>query len=170
MTDPGERPAQGVLDTSVVIALREITDPSLLPTEPLITTVTLAELSAGPLVARDERERAARQAHLQEAEADFDPLPFDRASARAFGQVAASLRRSGRKTAARAYDALIAATAMAHELPVYTCNPADFEGIDGLHVVSVVLPRQVRGKAGPGADPGERAAGGTDPPPSVREI
>ena len=139
MSESGERPARGILDTSVVIAMRHITDPSALPSEPLITTVTLAELSAGPLVARDERERAARHAHLQEAEADFDPLPFDRASARAFGQVAASLRQSGRKTAARAYDALIAATAMAHGLPVYTCNTADFDGIDGLHVVPVSL-------------------------------
>jgi len=128
------------LDTSAVIALRNITDPSALPIEPLITAVTLAELSAGPLVARDERERAARQVHLQEAEADFDPLPFDRASARAFGQVAASLRASGRKTATRAYDALIAATALAHQLPVYTCNPADFDKIDGLKVVPVGLP------------------------------
>jgi hypothetical protein len=142
VTDSGERPARGILDTSTVIALRDITDPAALPPEPLITTVTLAELSAGPLVARDERERAARQAHLQEAEADFDPLPFDRASARAFGQVAASLRRSGRTTTARAYDALIAATAMAHRLPVYTCNAADFQGIDGLHVVPVKLPQQ----------------------------
>jgi predicted nucleic acid-binding protein len=122
--------------------MRDIADPSALPLEPLITTVTLAELSVGPLVAHDERERAARQAHLQEAEADFDPLPFDRASARAFGQVAASLRRSGRKTTARAYDALIAATAMAHGMPVHTCNPADFQGIDGLHVVPVRLPQQ----------------------------
>jgi tRNA(fMet)-specific endonuclease VapC len=144
MTDPevGQRRVQGVLDTSVVIAMRDITDPSALPEEPLITTVTLAELSAGPLVARDDRERAARQAHLQQAEADFDPLPFDRVSARAFGQVAASLRRSGRKSAARAYDALIAATAVAHGLPVYTCIAADFEGIDGLDVVPVVLPQQ----------------------------
>ena len=140
MNDSDERPARGVLDTSTVIALRQITDPSALPSEPLITTVTLAELSVGPLVARDERERASRQAHLQEAEADFDPLPFDRASARAFGQVAASLRRSGRKSAARAYDALIAATAMANGLPVYTCNAADFEGIDGLQVIPVMLP------------------------------
>ena len=142
MTDFGERPARGILDTSTVIAMRHITDPSTLPPEPLITTVTLAELSVGPLVARDERERAARQAHLQEAEADFDPLPFDRASARAFGQVAASLRQSGRKTTARAYDALIAATALAHRLPVYTCNSADFDGIDGLQVVPVRLPEQ----------------------------
>lgn len=158
MTAADERPARGVLDTSTVIALRQITDPSALPAEPLITTVTLAELSVGPLVARDERERASRQAHLQEAEADFDPLPFDRASARAFGQVAASLRRSGRETAARAYDALIAATAMAHGLPVYSCNAADFEGIDGLHVIPVRLAPQaaadLRSQATPESDRG----------------
>ncbi len=145
MTDSGESPTQGILDTSAVIALRQITDPSELPSEPFITTVTLAELSAGPLVARDEQERAARQAHLQQAEADFDPLPFDQASARAFGQVAASLRRSGRKTGARAYDALIAATAIAHGLPVYTCNTADFKGIDGLQVMPIRLSQQASG-------------------------
>jgi tRNA(fMet)-specific endonuclease VapC len=148
VTDSGEFPARGVLDTSVVIALRDIRDPSVLPAEPLITTVTLAELSAGPLVARNERERAARQAHLQQAEADFDPLPFDCASARAFGQVAASLRRSGRKRAARAYDALIAATAIAHGLPVYTCHAADFEGIDGLQVVPVQREPGAEGQLG----------------------
>lgn len=142
MTGTGDRPAQGILDTSTVIAMAQITDPAALPGEPLITAVTLAELSAGPLVARDDRERAARQAHLQQAEADFDPLPFDRAGARAFGQVAASLRKSGRKPAARAYDALIAATALANRLPVYTCNAADFEGIEGLDVVPVALPGQ----------------------------
>jgi tRNA(fMet)-specific endonuclease VapC len=132
-----DRPARGILDTSVVIALRDITDAASLPAEPLITTVTLAELSVGPLVARDDKVRAARQAQLQEAEADFDPLPFDRASARAFGQVAASLRRAGRKTSARAYDALIAAVAVANGLPLYTCNADDFDGIDGLHVMPV---------------------------------
>jgi predicted nucleic acid-binding protein len=122
--------------------MRDIQDAEELPREPLITTATLAELSAGPLVTRDERERAARQALLQQAEEDFDPLPFDRASARAFGQVSASLRRSGRKTSARAYDALIAATAMANGLPVYTCNAQDFDGIEGLQVFSVALPQQ----------------------------
>jgi tRNA(fMet)-specific endonuclease VapC len=120
-----------------VIRLGEIADPAQLPAEPVITAVTLAELSVGPLVAGDARERAARQAHLQQAEADFDPLPFDAAAARAFGQVAASLRRAGRKTSARAYDAMIAATAIAHDLPIYTCKPADFAGIDGLDVISV---------------------------------
>jgi predicted nucleic acid-binding protein len=129
-----------VLDTSTVIRLGRFPDAAVLPDEPLITAVTLAELSVGPLVARDERERAARQAHLQQAEADFDPLPFDAAAARAFGQVAASLRRGGRRTAARAYDAMIAATALANELPVYTCKVDDFNGIDGLEIVAVPDP------------------------------
>lgn len=126
-----------MLDTSTVILLPRFTDASSLPQEPVITAVTLAELSVGPLVAQDARERAARQAHLQQAEADFDPLPFDAAAARAFGRVAASLRRAGRKTAARTYDAMIAATAIANRLPLYTCNPNDFEGIDDLHVVAL---------------------------------
>ena len=136
-----ERHVRGVLDTSTVILLPHITDASTLPAEPLITTVTLAELSVGPLAASDERERAARQAHLQQAEADFHPLPFDAAAARAFGRVAVSLRRAGRKTAARSYDAMIAATALANDLPIYTANPDDFREIDGLDVVAVELPQ-----------------------------
>lgn len=131
------RHGRGVLDTSTVLLLPRIDDPASLPAEPLISAITLAELSVGPHVAGSEEERAARQAHLQQAEADFDPLPFDAAAARAFGRVAASLRRTGRKPAARAYDALIAATALANALPVYTCNPADFSGIDELEVVAV---------------------------------
>jgi predicted nucleic acid-binding protein len=123
-----------------VILLGRLGDASALPAEPLITTVTLAELSVGPLVARSPQERAARQAHLQQAEADFDPLPFDAAAARAFGRIAASLRRAGRKPAARAYDAMIAATAVANELPLHTCNPADFRGIDELALVAVPHP------------------------------
>jgi tRNA(fMet)-specific endonuclease VapC len=131
---------RGVLDTSTVILLPRLRDPELLPKEPLITAVTLAELSVGPLVARSDQARAARQAHLQQAETDFDPIPFDASAARAFGQVAASLRRSGRKPAARAYDAMIAATAVANGLPVFTCNPSDFAGIDGLVVVGIPDP------------------------------
>lgn len=132
-----ERHQRGVLDTSTLILLAQLDDTSALPAEPLITTVTLAELSVGPLTTDDERERAARQAHLQQAEGDFTPLPFDAAAARAFGGVASSLRRAGRKTSARTYDAMIAATALAHGLPVYTANPSDFQGIEGLDVVEV---------------------------------
>lgn len=139
----GERPGpQGLLDTSTLILLPAIEDPNLLPDEPLISTITLAELSVGPLVAGSEQEREARQAHLQQAEADFDPLPFDAGAARAFGQVAASLRRAGRKTSARAYDAMIAAIAIANGLALYTCNPDDFSGIDGLQVIAVPVHRR----------------------------
>ncbi|CAN5859128.1 hypothetical protein BH20ACT6_BH20ACT6_21480 [soil metagenome] len=132
--------SRGVLDTSTVIALSALDDPHALPAEPLITAVTLAELSVGSLVASDPKERAARQAVLQQVEADFEPLPFDADAARAFGQVAAGLRRSGRKTSARAYDAMIAATALSRGLPVYTCNPKDFAAIDALSVVTVPQP------------------------------
>lgn len=137
MTEPAVRHLRGVLDTSTVIMLSRITEPALLPAEPVITTVTLAELTVGPLVATTDEERAARQAHVQQAEADFDPLPFDAPAARAFGRVAASLRQAGRKPSARAYDAMIAATAMSRNLPVYTCNPSDFAGIDGLTVIGI---------------------------------
>lgn len=137
MTD---QPLRGLLDTSAVILLPHIDDPARLPKEPLISTITLAELSVGPLVAASAAQREARQAHLQQAEADFDPLPFDGAAARAFGRVAAGLRRAGRKTQARAYDAMIAAVAMANGLTVYTCNPGDFAGIEGIEVVAIPHP------------------------------
>ena len=130
----------GLLDTSTLMLLPRLRDPSVLPERPLISAITLAELSVGPLVATSEAERAARLAHLQQAEADFDPLPFDTDAARAFGQVAASLRRSGRKAAARVYDAMIAAIALANGLPLYTCNPDDFADIDGLTVIEVTHP------------------------------
>ena len=123
-----------MLDTSTVILLGEITDPMALPEESVISAITLAELSVGPHVARDDEERGARQQHLQQAEADFEVLPFDADCARAFGGVAAALRASGRKPAARAYDALIAASAIAHGVPLYSCNPDDFRGIPRLEL------------------------------------
>ena len=131
---------RGLLDTSAVILLRRLDDPNVLPPEPLISAITLAELSVGPLVATTEEDRAARLARLQQAEADFDPLPFDAAAARVFGRVAASLRRAGRKPSARSYDAMIAAVAVANEVPLFTCNPDDFARIDGLTVVPIPHP------------------------------
>lgn len=129
----------GILDTNAVVLLERL-PPDHLPAEPVITTVTLAELSVGPLVTDDPAERASRQVRLQEAEAAFDPLPFDAASARAFGRVAADLRCSGRRVQPRAFDAMIAAVAIANDLPVYTCNARDFSGVDGLTVVAVPHP------------------------------
>ncbi len=137
MSDP-----EGLLDTSALLALSRLTDASSLPEIAHISAVTLAELTVGPLVAADEAERARRLAQVQQAEADFDPIPFDAAAARAFGLVASSYRRSGRKPAARSFDAMIAATAIANGLPLYTTNPSDFEGIEGL-VVRAVPSRDV---------------------------
>lgn len=129
----------GLLDTSVVIQLERLDDAQVLPREPLISAITLAELSVGPLVAPPD-QRSARLRHVQTVESDVDPLPFDARAARTFGHVAASLRRRGRKASARTYDAMIAAIAIANGLPLYTCNPRDFEGIDGLEVIAVLVP------------------------------
>ncbi|WP_309708761.1 type II toxin-antitoxin system VapC family toxin [Pseudolysinimonas sp.] len=130
------RAARGLIDTNVLIRLAEL-DRESLPTVSVISTVTLAELTAGPLIAHDPRERALRQSHVQLAEGDFEALPFDARVARAYGRVAADLRSAGRKTSARAFDALIAATALAHNLPLYTANPDDFAAIGGLDVRAV---------------------------------
>jgi predicted nucleic acid-binding protein len=129
-----------MLDTSTVILLGRIDNAESLPDEAVVSAVTLAELSVGPHVARSAKERAARQAHLQQAEADFETIAFDGDAARVFGIVAAALRSSGRKPAARAYDALIAASAIAYGLPLFTCNPDDFEAIPGLEVRPVPHP------------------------------
>lgn len=123
----------GLLDTSVVIALPTLT-PAELPAFPAISSITLAELSAGPLSSADLEERHRRQIVLQYAESTFDPIPFDAACARRFAMVATSLRESRRKTRARAFDALIASTALAHDIPLYTCNARDFEGIVDLEI------------------------------------
>ena len=128
---------RGLLDTSVVVSLGGLTDVDSLPARCFVSAVTLAELSVGPLVAKTDRERIARQSVLQQAEADFHALPFDDRAARAFGRVAAELRASRRKTTARACEALIAATAVANDLPVFTRNVDDFSGIASLTVVEL---------------------------------
>lgn len=94
----------GILDTSTLILLGRLADLNALPDEASTNAVTLAELSLGPLVDKTDEERVARQAHLQAAESDFGPLPFDGVAARALGGAAASLRRVGRNPAARSYD------------------------------------------------------------------
>ena len=134
------RPGAGLLDTSTLLLLPRLGAAADLPEHPVISAVTLAELAVGPLVTDDVGERAARIGQVQQAEVDFEPLPFDAAAARAFGLVAADLRQSGRKATARAFDAMIAAIAIANGLPLYTCNPSDFEGIGGLEVIGVPHP------------------------------
>ncbi|MXZ68773.1 MAG: type II toxin-antitoxin system VapC family toxin [Acidimicrobiia bacterium] len=130
------RPSRGLLDTSVLIDIGKVA-PTRLPVEVAISTITLAELAAGPHAAQDPHERARRQEHLQRAEAAFHPVPFDTDSARAYGRVSAAVTASGRKArGARAVDLLIAATALAEELPLYTRNIGDFVGLE--HLLDVI--------------------------------
>lgn len=118
---------RGLLDTSVVIALDRLS-PDQLPGEPVISTITLAELAAGPHATDDREERARRQDRLQRIEALMEPLPFDTAAARAYGPVYAATVASGRKARSpRAIDLLIASVALGHGLPLFTRNPRDFE-------------------------------------------
>jgi predicted nucleic acid-binding protein len=131
---------RGLIDTSVVIDLDRVA-PEALPSEIAIAAVTLAELAAGPHATSDSIERARRQERLQRAEATFDAIPFDAAAARAYGLVYAEAASSGRKARGkRALDLLIAATALAAQLPLYTRNPADFDGLGALIDVTAVRP------------------------------
>jgi len=132
---PGPR---GLIDTSVVIDLERVA-PDALPSELAIAAVTLAELAAGPHATASATERARRQERLQRAEATFDAVPFDAAAARAYGRVYAEVASRGRKARGkRALDLMIAATALAAELPLYTRNPSDFDGLGKLIDVGTV--------------------------------
>lgn len=127
-----ERRERGLIDTSVVIDLPEIGIDSL-PVQIAVSAVTLAELAAGPHATDDPDERARRQERLQRAESGFDSLPVDDAVARAYGRVWAAVAASGREARGRrAFDLLIAATAVAADLPLYTRNPADFSDLTGI--------------------------------------
>ena len=106
-----------------------------------MSAITFAELAAGPHATADPAERARRQDRLQRAEATFEPIPFDASAARAYGRVYAAVVSAERKARGRrAIDLLIAATALAAELPVYTRNPADFAGLETLLEVVAVRP------------------------------
>ncbi len=129
--------SRGLLDTSVVID-HDVVDPASLPDESAIAAVTLAELAAGPHATGDGMERARRQDRLQWAVATWEPLPLDAEAARAYGRVFAATRATGRSSRARLTDLLIAATAAAHGLPLYTRNPGDFIGLDGIVQVVAV--------------------------------
>ncbi len=132
-----QRPtSQCLIDTSVVIGLDQL-DANQLPTELAISALTMAELAAGPHATTDSDERARRQDRLQRAEATFDPLPFDGAAARAYGRIYAAVMATGRKARGpRAVDLLIAATALAANLPLVTRNIDDFRGIE--HLVEII--------------------------------
>src|SRR6184192_1957108 len=124
-------PTRGVLDTSVVID-HDVIEAALLPDESAISAVTLAELAAGPHATENKDERARRQDRLHWATTTWDPLPFDAESARAYGRMFAAARAAGQTSRSRLADLLIASTAAANDLPLYTRNPDDFRALQGI--------------------------------------
>lgn len=126
----------GLLDTSVVIDWDDSAVAEALPDQVAICAVTVAELAAGPHLASSGTERAKRQARLQQVEAMFEPLPFDAVAARSYGLIVAAVIDAGRSHRSRFADLLIAATAHANDLALYTRNEDDFAGLASL--VSVV--------------------------------
>ncbi len=127
----------GLLDTSVVIDLGVIA-PVDLPEETSISAITMAELSAGPHATGDPAERARRQDRLQQLESWVEPIPFDGDCARAYGRVYAAVLAAGRQPRSRAADLLIAATALAAGMPLYTRNANDFQGLEEILTVVAV--------------------------------
>jgi predicted nucleic acid-binding protein len=127
----------GLLDTGVII-LRNRVEHDALPQTVAISAITLAELSAGPHLVRaragrdEAAERARRTEVLQRVEHEFDPIPFDDTAARAYGRVAAAVAAAGRVPRSRTADLMIAATALAAGLPLYTTDPDDFAGLEQL--------------------------------------
>jgi predicted nucleic acid-binding protein len=117
-----------MLDTSVVID-HDVIDPKLLPDESAISSVTLAELAAGPHATDKSDERARRQDRLQWATATWDPIPFDDEGARVLGRLFAAVRAAGQSSRSRFADLLIASTAAANNLALYTRNPDDFRAL-----------------------------------------
>jgi predicted nucleic acid-binding protein len=140
---------QGLLDTNILI-LRRWIEPAELPDEMAISAITLAELSAGPHQVRSNDEQDAYDAPtelarrldvLQRAEHEFDPIPFGVEAARTYGRVTAGVVAAGRKPRRRVAALMIAATAIAEGLPLFTTDPADFDGLRGmLTVVQVTRP------------------------------
>ena len=130
-------PTRGLLDTSVVID-HDVIDSAWLPDESAIAAITLAELAAGPHATDDPDERARRQDRLQWAASTWEPLPFDSDAARLYGRMFAAARAAGQTSRSRLADLLIAATAAASGLPVYTRNPSDFDALKAIITVEAV--------------------------------
>ena len=128
--------ARGILDTSVFIADesgRPLAE-RLLPDEAAISVVTLAELQAGVLAASDSATRATRLATLGVV-ADVALLPIDERVALAWARLWVQLAESGQRV--NVNDSWIAATALAHNVPVVTQDDA-FDVLTEVSGVAVV--------------------------------
>lgn len=149
--------SRGMLDTNTLI-LRGLIDESALPDQCAISAVVLGELAAGVHQVRSDVPdadalRAERLVLLQQAEAEFDPVPYTAEAARMYGRMAAAVIALGRAPRSRASDLMIAATAATERLPLYTTNPGDYRGLEKLvTVVAIPRPRADEGET-PGISP-----------------
>lgn len=118
-----------VLDTSVLIGSTPVHG----DLQVAISTVSIAELHFGLLVAKDDDARALRAARLGVIESRFpDPLPIDDRVAREWGRLQAAVAQRGGKPRRRTADLAIAATANVHGARLMTANLKDFAIIDDL--------------------------------------
>ena len=112
----------------------------VLPDEQAITALSLGELGFGVAVAPTEKDRLDRQARLDHYREIFrnSTIPYDAEAAMLYGLVVGSSLQHGKHAIRRRpVDLQMAAIAVARQLPLYTVNHADFEGIAGLQVVAV---------------------------------
>jgi predicted nucleic acid-binding protein len=122
----------GLLDTSVIIDWHDPAVIAALPDEMAISAISAAELAAGPHLATDAMEAAKRQARLQEVESTLEPIQFNGATVRSYGLIVAAVVGEERTPRSRFADLLIAATAHANQLDLYTRNGDDFTGLERL--------------------------------------
>jgi predicted nucleic acid-binding protein len=122
------------VDTSIFIAQEQGRGLAELPDEAAISVMTLAELHVGVLLAKSPKARAQRLRTLGLVERTFDPIPVDDRIARIFAEVVADVHRKGKHP--RVVDALIAATAVVNDTPIYS-QDTDFERMPGVRVVMV---------------------------------
>jgi predicted nucleic acid-binding protein len=131
------RVQRGMLDTSAVIDLPAL-DPARLPVEAAIPAIVLAELTQGVAMTKSAEQVMIRSQRLADIEAAFAAIPFDREAARRYGTLVALTIAANRDPRPRRIDLMIAATAAAHGLPLYTRNPDDFRGLDSAVTVIAI--------------------------------
>ncbi len=130
-------PSSGLLDTSVFIARETGRQLGELPDRVAISVVTIGELQLGVLNARDEAARARRADTLALARS-ADPIPISEAVMTTWARLVADCRAAGTHRTVKLTDALIAATAVEHGLPVAS-QDGDFAEIAAAHPALRVL-------------------------------
>lgn len=128
---------RGMLDTCTVIDLPAL-DPARLPVEVAIPAIVLAELAQGVAMTKSPEQVMIRSQRLADIEAAFAAIPFDREAARRYGTLVALTIAASRAPRPRRIDLMIAATAAAHGLPLFTRNPDDFRGLDAAVTIIAV--------------------------------